>query len=291
VSSISRPIVRPLTLPIESPIGPGGLAWSEGAAGSPLWSPQFITSGNRFWAEAANFTGTTTLTGVTNRYQGTGALGSFTATGSPARSAVDADYPGLVSFTELEASTQYITAAGAVGDYVKSCNGGADGMTYAGICKITDAADNAQLILALCNTTGTSKGPFLRWRNTGDIQLGASDGATQFLDENTTGGPAPANVVFDWSLWIGADKSPGVGSSGINDFELRLDNVLRLAGELGASQSWGAANPAGVPRFGSRSPAYAASDAFEGTMGGLIFMCEGNYSALISSYMRRLRGL
>jgi hypothetical protein len=259
---------------------------------SEWWSPNSISTGRVFWAEAAEMAGAGTLTGVNNRYTGTGtAIGAFTATGSPARSAVDNDYPGGVSFQLLEASTQYITAAGAVGDYVASCNGAANGWTFCGIDKITDAADNAQLLFALSNTTGTSKGAFLRWRNTGDIQVGASNATTQFIDSETTGGPAPANVVFDWCFWIGADLTPGVGATGTNDWELWINGVLRLSGELGASDAWGAANPAGVPRYGSRSPAYAASDAFEGTKGGLVFMAEGKHVSDIVPYMRGLRGL
>jgi hypothetical protein len=82
-----------------------------------------------------------------------------------------------------------------------------------------------------------------------------------------------------------ADRTPGVGSSGVNDWEIYINGALAVFGEL-STLSPSSADPQGQLEIGRRSE--SASEFYEGAL-FYSYASKGLYAKQLAGYLERQR--
>lgn len=261
-------------------------------APSKPWTPEDIAIGDRlFWLvpetlQPTSGTSPYTSTGWNNLWTGVGGVGNFTVgTGSP--NIIDpstVDFKGGRRVEIVEVDTDFFAGPGAASLYANFNNGLGVTLGFTFFCADADAT---QLLAATFNTTLTQLGFYFRYiGTTGAVRLVVSDASgTALIDRSSSTGLVPLNVANTVAFQI-KEQSPGVGNTGINDWELHINGRLSASGEIGSTQAFNTGNPQGALSIGRRSG--QANEWFEGRLSHIV-ASKGLYAANLAAYLESLR--
>lgn len=233
------------------------------SAASP-WTPDDITEANAGFWYREQYIGD--VTGWKDKIP-VGGLGDATAINDPKVITPDADWLSSTSLNCLELSAHYFDCPGVSSDY-KSLHDGT-GATFGMAFKITDAEDASQYLFGTNSLSAAAKGIALFHNATAQtVRYTIADGTGAFLVDVTTGAVLAPNSSHSLVVCF-KDNSPGVASSGTDDWSLWVDGTKVLSGELSASLP-STADPQAVGRIMAR--AVSATWFSEGNIAEAIFV-------------------